>query len=76
MSNELEQDLKDYIEQPADNYKDIVEPDRFSERLFLKRLQEIKRIVGYLKDNPTVGYKTAIIEIRKHLKDIPDGQSI
>jgi len=23
MSNELEQDLKDYIEQPAENYKDI-----------------------------------------------------
>ncbi|MBC8550293.1 MAG: hypothetical protein H8D23_11670 [Candidatus Brocadiales bacterium] len=26
MSNELEQDLKDYIEQPASNYEDIAPP--------------------------------------------------
>jgi hypothetical protein len=42
------------------------------EQYYLEKLQNIKRIVNYVIDETTpVGFRTAIIEIDKLVKDIP-----
>ncbi|MBT6053380.1 MAG: hypothetical protein HOG49_41890 [Candidatus Scalindua sp.] len=43
------------------------------EQDYFEKLQNIKRIIGYVIDSTGPGYRTAVVEIDKLLKDIPNG---